>query len=327
MPFRTGFLPVVLVSAALGLKLHRMALVDPPMGPLIASYLQSCTYAPGHPLHGFICVVEPLFRELVTNEIGKAFLTAFGTSGMVMSIHLHLKAGQAGGSRVFSTPLLVAHTLAGQVFGAGIVGPIFLPLFLALSQSLEPPTRKPVTPASYAYTVTLLGIQFLVFLLSTALTALPPTSQNWVYANYAFQAFPLLFLPLAFFPDPKNVSPPSTLGMSTFKVLKYMYAPLHYLTLFQGIAAYRAGEPFTAACRFMALDFVGFIATFLGMSAIDALAAADVNDRNTGNAHAQMGFLELLARLLLAGPASAMAAYYERKEATAVARAGKEKAT
>ncbi|KAJ7106270.1 hypothetical protein C8R44DRAFT_745338 [Mycena epipterygia] len=47
----------------------------------------------------------------------------------------------------------------------------------------------------------------------------------------------------------------------------------------------------------------------------------------TLDAHAQMGFLELLARLVLAGPASAMAAYYEQKEAVVVDRAGKEKTT
>jgi hypothetical protein len=65
-----------------------MALVEPPMGPLFDGYRKSCTYPETNPFYNFICVIEPLFKDLVTNDIGKSFLTAFGTSGAVRRLEL-----------------------------------------------------------------------------------------------------------------------------------------------------------------------------------------------------------------------------------------------
>jgi hypothetical protein len=102
------------------------------MGPLIEGYLKSCTYLETTPLRGFICVIEPLFQELMSNDIGKSFITAFGTSGAVglpeshvireltgflavkvMSTYLHTRGGERNGSRLFSPLILIAHSLAG----------------------------------------------------------------------------------------------------------------------------------------------------------------------------------------------------------------------
>src|ERR1700761_1602287 len=74
---------VVIVCSVIGFKLHRLAWVDPPMGPFIAGLLETCTYAKTNPLHDFICVVEPFFKALVGDEVGRSFLTVFGTSGAV----------------------------------------------------------------------------------------------------------------------------------------------------------------------------------------------------------------------------------------------------
>jgi hypothetical protein len=82
-------LKVVIVCAAIGFKLYRMALVEPPMGSILEEWIQSCAYSKTNPFHDFICIVEPFFEELLSNEIGKSFITAFGASGTVCSSGLH----------------------------------------------------------------------------------------------------------------------------------------------------------------------------------------------------------------------------------------------
>ncbi|KAF8175872.1 hypothetical protein K438DRAFT_2044443 [Mycena galopus ATCC 62051] len=305
-----SFVPVVIVSAGIGFMLYRMAFVEPPMGPLIEEYLKSCTYSETNPFHGFICVTEPFFLDLVGNDVGKSLLTVFGTSGAVMSTYLFIKGGEPGGSFVFSPLITIAHTLAGQAFGAGIVGPILLPALFALSKTFSPNTARSPSPPSYSYTVTLLSMQFIVFLLSMALSSVPPTIPSWVYVNYAFQGFPLLFLPLAFIPrtpaQKQLETPTPTLTISAFVVLKYIYGPLWWISVAQGLNAYfRQGQTFSLPCYFMVLDFAGYIVAFLGIYAVDAVA---------GEARAAMSVPRLLIGLVAAGPASTMAAYFEAKQ-------------
>lgn len=205
------------------------------------------------------------------------------------------------------------------MFGAGIVGPIFLPAISALSNTLAPANARPPSPPTYAYTATLLCMQFSVFLLSMALSGLPPTHENWPYVNYAFQAFPLLFLPLAFFPSTPvhKATPTPTTTISAFTVFKYLYAPLWWVTIAQALNAYfRAGVEFTPACYFMALDFAGFVLTFIGLYAVDAVA---------GEAQKAMGVGRMLGGLVVVGPASTMATYFERRQRAVVERAEKER--
>jgi hypothetical protein len=162
-------------------------------------------------------------------------------------------------------------------------------------------------------------MQFTVFLLSIALSSVPPTNANWPYINYTFQAFPLLFIPLFFFPSRRAQpdAPIPTLSISAFTFFKYLYAPLWWVTLAQGLNAYyRQGQPFTPPCYFMALDFAGFVLTFLGMYAVDAVA---------GEAQAAMGVPRLVVGLLAAGPASTMAAYFGMKQRLVVERAETER--
>jgi hypothetical protein len=66
----------------------------------------------------------------------------------------------------------------------------------------------------------------------------------------------------------------------------------------------------------MALDFAGFVLTFLGMYAVDAVA---------GEAQAAMGVPRLVVGLLVAGPASTMAAYFGMKQRLVVERAETER--
>jgi hypothetical protein len=232
-----------------------------------------------------------------------------------MCTHLFLKGGEGDSSLLFSPLITIAHTLAGQVFGAGIVGPVLLPALLAISKSLTPIRAPSHSPPTYSYTFTLLTMQFTVFLLSMTLSSVPPTNANWLYINYIFQAFPLLFIPLFFFPSgPAQKSTPiPTLSISAFTFFKYLYGPLWWVTLAQGLNAYyRQGQNFTLPCYFMALDFSGFLLTFVGMYAIDAVA---------GDADAAMSVLRLLVGLVVAGPASTMAAYFGEKQRLMVERA------
>ncbi|KAF7371386.1 hypothetical protein MSAN_00775100 [Mycena sanguinolenta] len=317
--FRVGFVPVVLVSTAIGFKLYSMALVEPPMGPLIAGYLQSCTYSQENPFHDFICVIEPFFQDLVGNDIGKSFLTAFGTAGAVMSTYLFVKGGEPGRSVLFSPLITIAHTLAGQVFGAGIVGPIVLPALFAISKSLAPLNARS-SPPSYAYTMTLLVMQFLVFILSILLSAIPPTNPNWRFVNYAFQGFPLLFLPLAFFPHTsaaaRKTAPTPTASILAFTFFKYLYAPLWWITLAQGLNAYfRQGQDFSLSCYFIALDFMGFIITFVGIYAVEVMEGPET----------VMSVPRLVGGLLLTGPASTMATYFEKQQRLVVVHAEAER--
>ncbi|KAJ7023611.1 hypothetical protein C8F04DRAFT_1233133 [Mycena alexandri] len=313
--FKLGYVPIVLLSVGIGLKLYSLAFVEPPMGPLIEEYRKSCTYSKTNPFYDLICVIEPFFKDLVTNEIGKSFLTAFGTAGAVLSTSLYIQGGEGGGSPLFSPLVLIANSLAGQAFGAGIVGPIVLPTLLAISKALAPPNNPAPSPPTYSYTVTLLGMQFTVFLISMALSGIGATHPNWPYVNYAFQAFPLLFLPLSLYPRStihKN-TPTPTLTVSAFTVFKYLYAPLWWVTVAGGLNAYlRRGETFSLPCYFMALDFGGYVLTFLAIYALDFVA---------GEAQAVMTVPRLLAGLFGAGPASTMATYFERKQRLSVERA------
>ncbi|KAJ6526781.1 hypothetical protein B0H19DRAFT_1196970 [Mycena capillaripes] len=317
--FQIGFVPLVLVWAAIGFKLYNMALVEPPMGPLIEQYRKTCSYAETNPFYDFICVIEPFFMDLMSNDIGKSFMTAFGTSGAVMSTYLFIKGGERGGSLLFSPLITIAHTLAGQVFGAGIVGPIVLPALLAISKSLTPARAAAPSSPTYSYTVALLVMQFTVFLISTALSSLPPTHANWIHVNYAFQAFPFLFLPLAFFPsgsaNAQKSTPTPTLSVSAFTVFKYLYGPLWWVALAQGLNAYfRQGQAFSLPCYFIALDFIGFTLAFVGMYAVDTVAG-----------EAPMSVPRLVLGLLGAGPASTMASYFEAKQRVVVERAEAER--
>ncbi|KAJ7683443.1 hypothetical protein B0H17DRAFT_1181634 [Mycena rosella] len=321
--FRQGFLPVVLASVGIGIKLYRMAWVDPPMGPLIEGYLKSCTYPTRNPFRSVLCVLEPFFRDFVSNDLGKSLLTGTGTCGMVMSTHFHLTAGQAGAPPLSSSFLTIASTLLGQVLGAGFAGPVLLPLQLALSKSLQPPRRgaAPPTPPPARYTLAVLGIHFCVFLLSGALTAVPPTTPAWTYVNYAFTLFPLLFVPLVFFPAPaphvKEEEAP-TLSVTVFKVYKIIYAPLWWISVAQGLNVYLRTHQFSLPTYWLALDLVGMVAAFLGMYAVDFVAGDT----------AGFGVEKVALGLVLAGPAATMAAYYEAKEREVVDRAaggGKEK--
>ncbi|KAF8175871.1 hypothetical protein K438DRAFT_1979385 [Mycena galopus ATCC 62051] len=227
-----------------------------------------------------------------------------------MSTYLFIKGGEPGGSVFFSPFITIAHTLAGQAFGPGIVGPILLPALFALSKTLSPNNASLPSPPSYSYTATLLCIQFVVFLLSMALTSIPPTTPSWVYVHYAFQGFPLLFLPLAFIPrtpaQKHSATPTPTLAISAFVVFKYLFGPLWWVTVAQGLNAYfRQGQTFNLACYLTVLDFTGYILAFLGIYAVEAVA---------GEARAAMSVSRLLIGLAAAGPASTMAAYFEAKQ-------------
>ncbi|KAJ7470185.1 hypothetical protein B0H11DRAFT_2434358 [Mycena galericulata] len=242
------------------------------------------------------------------------------SSTQVMSTHLFIEGGRHSSSALFSPLVTAAQSLAGQVFGAGIVGPIILPARLALSKMFEPVGAPSPGPPPFLYTVTLLAMQFVVFSLSMSLTALPVSHAAWPYANYAFQGFPLLFIPLALLPRGKPSTPtntgtsPPTIAITVFTVLKYLYAPLWWITVAQGLNAYyRKNEVFSLPCYFMALDFAGFVFTFVAMYAVDAVA---------GETKDTMSVAGLIVRMLLRGPASTMALYYEAKEKRAVERTG-----
>ncbi|KAJ6559937.1 hypothetical protein B0H19DRAFT_1289476 [Mycena capillaripes] len=312
--FRIGFVPIVLVYVAIGLTLHHFAFVKPPLGPLFEGYLNSCIYSQSNPFYSFICIVEPFFAELVADDVGKSMITVFGASYMVMSTYLFMKGGHGGGSALFTPLITIMHMLAGQALGAGIVGPILVPTLLALSKTLEPAIAPLPSPPTYAYTVTVLALQLAVGLLYTGLMSVSTAHANWPYMNYAFQAFPLLFLPLAFIPRaPKaqnNAQPPPTISVTVFTACKYLYAPLWWISLARGLNGYyRKNQGFSLPSYFIVLDFSGFVLTFLGMYAVDAVA---------GDAPATISLGGLLLRMVIAGPASTMAAYYEAKEGQAV---------
>ncbi|KAJ7676740.1 hypothetical protein DFH06DRAFT_613266 [Mycena polygramma] len=241
-----------------------------------------------------------------------------------MSTYLFLKGGEGGGSILFSPVITIVHTLAGQVFGAGIIGPMVVPLLAALAKSFVPPSAPAPSPPTYVYTVTLLCMQFIVFVISMALSSIPPTEPSWIYTNYAFQGFPLLFIPLAFFPHAQHsrlmstsTSPP-TLSVSAFTFFKYLYAPLWWLTLAQGLHAYFIKEQeFTLPAYFMALDFGGFTLMFVGLYALDAVA---------GDVQGAMSVPRLAGGLLGVGPTSTMASYFEAKQRAVVEGAEAERA-
>ncbi|KAJ7613206.1 hypothetical protein FB45DRAFT_1009169 [Roridomyces roridus] len=322
MTFHIAYVPTVLVCIAVAIKLQDMATFQPPVGTLMAEYIKSCPEYGTGAINDFLCIIEPFFKDLVTNEIGKAFLTAFGTSGAVMSTHLLLRGGRSDASVFFSPLITAAVVLAGQVLGAGFVQLALVPLFLAISKTLTAPksTAAPSPPPSFVYIATTLVIQFTVFAISMGLSGVPPSNPAWVQINYAFQAFPILFLPLfflSFIPTSKS-EPTPTLGVSALTFFKFIYAPLWWVTLAQGFNAYlRAGEPFTPPCYFMALDLFAFVLSFVGMYAVDAVAG-----------DAPMAVPRMLGGLLVFGPASTMAAYFGKQESMLVeqVQAGKRRA-
>ncbi|KAJ7131830.1 hypothetical protein C8R43DRAFT_1239656 [Mycena crocata] len=316
--FHQGFVPVVLVSIIAGLKLYHMAWIAPPMAALFQGYMASCTYVESNPLRGFLCVVEPMFRQLTSNDVGKGLLTVFGTSGMVMSTYLYILSGRAGRSPYLSPLVIAGQTLLGQVLGAGFVGPITLPALFALVKTTELPNTTIAAPPPYEYTVTMLAMQFIVFMLSMGLSGVPSSSTTWPYINYAFQAFPLLFIPLAFLPRP----PPAlstkvpTISATVFTVFKYFYTPMWWITVGQGANGYyRLGQGFSLPDYWMTLDFAGFVLTFFGMYAVDAVA---------GDAPASRSLAQLVMRMVLTGPPATMAAYYEAKEKAVIERVQRE---
>ncbi|KAJ7620365.1 hypothetical protein FB45DRAFT_930073, partial [Roridomyces roridus] len=294
-----AYVPIVIVCIAVAMKLQDMATFQPPMGLLMAEYIKSCPGYGTGAINNFLCIIEPLFKDLVTNEIGKAFLTAFGTSGVVMSTHLLLRGGRSDASLFFSPLITTAVVLAGQVLGAGFVQLALVPLFLVVSKA-SPHLAAPLRH----YPRLRSGV--------------PPSNPAWVQINYAFQAFPILFLPLfllSFIPTSKS-EPTPTLGVSALTFLKFIYAPLWCGTLAQGFAAYlRAGEPFTPPCFFMALDLSAFVLSFVGMYAVDAVAG-----------DAPMGVARMFGGLLVFGPASTMAAYFGEQERVLVEQVGKRRA-
>jgi hypothetical protein len=80
-----------------------------------------------------------------------------------------------------------------------------------------------------------------------------------------------------------------------------------------GLNAYfRAGQDFNLLSYFMTLDSARLGITFTGMYAMDVIAG------DTPSAISAQG---LLLQLLVAGPASMMAVYYEAKEGLVVQRA------
>ncbi|KAF7325734.1 hypothetical protein MKEN_00423800 [Mycena kentingensis (nom. inval.)] len=307
--FNPSFIPIIVASTTGGLLLGRKALLDPQMDAVFKSYLSSCTYGPNTPFRGLICILEPFFKDLVTNELGKGFLTAFGTTGSVMSLHLYLRAGQHGRSAFLSPILFTLNTLAGQVMGAGFTSPVVIPTLLALAKTFEPANAKRPAPPPYAYIVTTLFMHFCVFAISMSLTGIPVTDPKWVYANYIFQLFPLIFLPLSFLPtkpktDAQTETP--TLSASAFRVLKFLHFCSWWGTAIGFVATLRAGTaPFTAPVRFMALDFAGFVISFVGGYLIDLVA---------GDVPAGFGPGPLALRALATGPASTLAAYFEARE-------------
>ncbi|KAK7056084.1 hypothetical protein R3P38DRAFT_3385801 [Favolaschia claudopus] len=330
--------PIVLACSLTGLILYRMAFVQAPMSGLWSSYLDSCTYPKTTFFRNSICALEPLFKDLVGNEIGKSFMTIFGTAGGVMATYLFIKGGESGASVVFNPLFTIAHTLAGQRFGAGMIGPIVLPAAFAFSRIFPPQTNAAAPghgPPTYNYTVSLFIMQFLVFVLSTLLSSVPTSSTAWPYVNYAFQLFPLLFLPLAFL---NNNSPPPphthtkgsaapaavpTLSVSVFTFYKYLYAPLWWMSLLQGLnRAYRAyynyaqnaPSPFTLPTYFMALDLVGFVVMFVGVFAVEWVQGGD-------EVAGEMGWGEVGWRVVGTGLGSTMAVVFERKQRRVVERA------
>ncbi|KAK6987495.1 hypothetical protein R3P38DRAFT_3374681 [Favolaschia claudopus] len=324
---------IVLVCSLTGLILYRMAFVQAPMSGLWSEYLDSCTYPKTTFFRNSICALEPLFRDLVVNEIGKSFMTLFGTAGGVMATYLFIKGGEPNASIVFNPLFTIAHSLAGQRFGAGMVFPVILPAAFALSKVF--PSQKTAAapgPPTYSYTISLFVMQFLVFVLSTLLSSVPTSSTAWPYVNYAFQLFPLLFLPLALLdtspPPQTHTNGPATpaavptLSISVFTFYKYLYAPLWWMSIFQGLTAYyninqNAPSPFTLPTYFMALDLVGFVVMFIGVFAVEWVGGDEVA--------VEMGWGELGWRLAGTGLGSTMAVVFERKQRRVVeeARSGK----
>ncbi|KAJ7074521.1 hypothetical protein C8F01DRAFT_1100751 [Mycena amicta] len=307
--FHVAFIPIVAVFSSIGVFLGRKALIDPPMGPLVQGYRDSCTgYSPTSPFYDFICVIEPFFKELVTNELGKGLLTLFGTAGGVMSLHFYLRAGQPGRSIFFSPLIFTANSLAGQLFGAGIVSPIVVPTVFALAKTFSAEKRV-LPPPAYSYTLTVILLQFCVVLLSTGLTVIPTVHPNWVYANYAFQGFPLIFLPLFFLSTSSSsraLGNTPTLSASAFRVLKFLHFFSWWGTAIKfGLTLREGSVPFTLPVYFMALDYAGFLSTFVGVYLVELVA---------GDVPAGFDLVKLVGRLLTTGPASTMAAYFEASE-------------
>ncbi|KAJ7199662.1 hypothetical protein GGX14DRAFT_467767 [Mycena pura] len=84
-----------------------------------------------------------------------------------------------------------------------------------------------------------------------------------------------------------------------------MFAPAWWMSVVQGAVAHRRSAGLSLPSRFLALDFAGFVLTFVGLYAVEAVA---------GDVPAGFGTASMVWRLAVSGPASTMAAYYEAKE-------------
>jgi hypothetical protein len=105
--------------------------------------------------------------------VGKSILGVFGMlepvslslSGRKDAGLVHVSLYQWRSRRRVCIFLTHDHWLAGQALGAGIIAPIVFPTLLAMSKTLEPASARPFSPP-FAYAVTLVAMQFTVFLLA-----------------------------------------------------------------------------------------------------------------------------------------------------------------
>lgn len=147
----------------------------------------------------------------------------------VVCLYFFLQGGK-GGRSIFLHPLVtIAWTLAGQLVGVGIVGPLVVPLLLVASKVAAPARDGLPPPPTKLYIYTIIGFQVLTTILAGAMANVPPTETVWPALHFAFQIFPLYYLPLAFLPlssNKKHVeTEPSTLTATVFKVLFYLQLP------------------------------------------------------------------------------------------------------
>ncbi|KAJ6459314.1 hypothetical protein C8R45DRAFT_1109635 [Mycena sanguinolenta] len=119
-----------------------------------------------------------------------------------------------------------------------------------------------------------------------------------------------MFLPLALFPHTPartKSTPTITLTVSAFTFFKYLYAPLWWITLAQGLNAYfRQGQAFSLPCYSMVFDFTGFVLAFVWMYAVEEVEVEATE--------MIMTVPRLVGGLLLMGLESTIASYFEGKQ-------------
>ncbi|KAJ6526771.1 hypothetical protein B0H19DRAFT_1084352 [Mycena capillaripes] len=130
-----------------------------------------------------------------------------------------------------------------------------------------------VAPSGMSYTVALLVMQITVFLISMALSSLPPTHANWIHVNYAFQAFPPTSVLPQWLRECAKIHPDPDAQCLRVHRVQVLCGPLWWATLAQGLNAYfRQGQTFSLPCYFITLDFAGFSLALVRMYAVDAVA-------------------------------------------------------